>query len=122
MRTSTGQFAKGSTGNPNGRPPVESLAEQIRAAGTPDLRQLMFQKMWAAVYVESEGPKLVQIAWSERAVALSILQAVPERHGTTPAHGRHRESGTRRQTHGRVCALLRNLTQFAGIFARPLLV
>ena len=47
IRTNTGQFAKGSSGNPNGRPPVESPAEQIRAAGTPEIRRRMLEKLWA---------------------------------------------------------------------------
>lgn len=43
-----GRFEKGKSGNPNGRPKLlDSLAEQIRDAGTPELRQGMLSRMWA---------------------------------------------------------------------------
>jgi hypothetical protein len=42
-----GRFVKGVSGNPAGRPPGESLAEQIRTAGTPEIRRRMLEKMLA---------------------------------------------------------------------------
>jgi hypothetical protein len=69
-------FVKGKSGNPKGRPPIgDSLADQIRLAGTPELRAEMLEKMWTLAAKPHDDPRsriaacewLARHGWPEEA-------------------------------------------------------